>query len=291
MNAAVVIAEIGCNHQGSMETARELIRTAAQFAQAPVVKFQKRSPGEMLSPDEYARPHPVARNAFGDSYGAHREYLELSAEQHKDLRDWCREYGTGYACSVWDITSAKDIISLDPEWIKIPSACNLNRPLLELLAREFSGPIHISLGMTTRDEEQQIVALMDSLGRAKDTVLYSCTSGYPVAFDDICLGELTRLYREFGTTVSAVGFSGHHLGIAVDIAALALGARFIERHYTLDRTMKGTDHAASLEPDGLRRLVRDVRNVGLALGEKHSELLPVEVEQRMKLKSGQIRWN
>lgn len=274
-----------------METARELIRTAAQFAQAPVVKFQKRNPGEMLSADEYARPHPVARNAFGDSYGEHREFLELSADQHRELREWCREYGTGYACSVWDITSAKEIIALEPEWIKVPSACNLNRPLLEVLAREFSGPIHISLGMTTRAEEQQIVALMDGLGRAKDTVLYSCTSGYPVAFEDICLGELTRLRRDFASTVSAIGFSGHHLGIAVDIAALALGAQFIERHYTLDRTMKGTDHAASLEPDGLRRLVRDVRNVGLALGEKHSELLPVEEEQRVKLKSGQVRWS
>ncbi|MBK8629626.1 MAG: N-acetylneuraminate synthase family protein [Sphingomonadales bacterium] len=290
MNAAVVVAEIGCNHQGSMDKARELIRTAAQFAQAPVVKFQKRNPGELLSPEEFAKPHPVARNAFGETYGEHRAYLELSVEQHRELQGWCRDYGTGYACSVWDITSAREIMSIEPEWIKIPSACNLNRPLLELLAREFAGPIHISLGMTTRDEVQQIVALMDDLGRAKDIVLYVCTSGYPVAFEDVCLGELPRLRQDFGDTVSAIGFSGHHLGIAVDIAALALGAQFIERHYTLDRTMKGTDHAASLEPDGLRRLVRDVRNVGLALGEKRSDMLPVEEEQRVKLKSGQIRW-
>ncbi|MDG2002632.1 MAG: N-acetylneuraminate synthase family protein [Novosphingobium sp.] len=291
MSAAVVIAEIGCNHQGSMETARELISTAAQFAQAPVVKFHKRNPRELLSPDEYSRPHPVVRNAFGDSYDEHREFLELTVDQHRSLREACDGFGPKYACSVWDVTSAKDIIPLDPEWIKVPSACNLNRPLLEFLGREFSGQIHISLGMTNRAEEQQIVGLMDNMGRAKDTVLYSCTSGYPVGFGDICLGELTRLRSAFGSTVSAFGFSGHHLGIAADIAALALGAQFIERHYTLDRTMKGTDHAASLEPDGLRRLVRDVKNVGLALGEKREEVLPVEDEQRVKLKSGQIQWN
>ena len=291
MSGAIVVAEIGCNHQGSMDTARALIEAAAQFAQAPVVKFQKRNPSELLTSDEYRRPHPVQRNAFGESYGAHREFLEFNASQHRALKACCNEYGIGYACSVWDLTSAQDIISLDPQWIKIPSACNLNKPLLDFICDEYAGQIHLSLGMTSRAEEEKIVNLLAGKGRAVDTVLYGCTSGYPVAFEDVALGELTRLQKNYGDTVFAIGFSGHHLGIAVDVAALALGARFIERHFTLDRTMKGTDHAASLEPDGLRRLVRDLAHVDLALKEKPEEILPVEEQQRLKLKSGQIQWS
>src|SRR5690606_37553198 len=106
----------------------------------------------------------------------------------------------------------------------------------------------------------------------------------PVSFEDLSLLEIVRLREEYGRDVKAIGFSGHHLGIAADIAAMTLGAAVIERHFTLDRTWKGTDHAASLEPDGLRRLVRDVRNVAMALAPKRSELLPVELEQRRKLK-------
>ena len=115
-------------------------------------------------------------------------------------------------------------------------------------------------------------------------VLFSCTSGYPVAFEEICLLEITRLKEKFGTKVKQIGFSGHHLGIAADIAAQALGAEVFERHFTLDRTWKGTDHAASLEPDGMRRLARDLKNVALALSHKSQEILPVEAVQREKLK-------
>jgi len=160
----------------------------------------------------------------------------------------------------------------------------LHWPMLGVLADEFGGQIHVSLGMTTQAEMDQTVSFFESRGRAKDVVLYACTSGYPVAFEDICLLELTRLRERYGETVGAIGFSGHHLGIAADIAALALGAEWIERHFTLDRTWKGTDHAASLEPDGLRRLARDARAVSKALTYKSSELLNVEVETRAKLK-------
>jgi N-acetylneuraminate synthase len=115
-------------------------------------------------------------------------------------------------------------------------------------------------------------------------VLYACTSGYPVPFSEVCLLEITRLRERFGHRVKAIGFSGHHLGIAVDAAATALGAAWVERHFTLDRTWKGTDHAASLEPDGLRRLVRDLRAVHRALRPKTTDLLGVEKPQRRKLK-------
>ena len=115
-------------------------------------------------------------------------------------------------------------------------------------------------------------------------MMYALGSGYPVAFEDICLKEIVRLKKSFGARVKSVGLSGHHLGIAADVAGLALGAEWFERHFTLDRTWKGTDHSASLEPDGLRRLVRDLNNVSLALACKSSDLLAVEEVQRKKLK-------
>jgi N-acetylneuraminate synthase len=156
--------------------------------------------------------------------------------------------------------------------------------MLGYLCGEFGGQIHLSLGMTNREEEAKIVEFFESKGRAKDLVIYSCTSGYPVPFEDICLLEINRLRAAYEARVGAIAFSGHQLGIAADIAAMTLGAKYIERHFTLDRTWKGTDHAASLEPDGLRKLVRDVRNVGKSLKYKETEILEIEQAQRDKLK-------
>ena len=168
--------------------------------------------------------------------------------------------------------------------MKIPSACNLNRPMLLWLCDHFGGEVHVSLGMTSRAEEEELVRLFEERGRAKDLVLYACTSGYPVPFEDVCLLEISRLRASFGGRVKEIGFSGHHLGIAVDVAALTLGARVFERHFTLDRTWMGTDHAASLEPDGMRKLARDLRHVSLALHSKGQDILPIEEVQRAKLK-------
>jgi len=279
-----IIAEIGCNHKGDMDVAKEMIHIAAYFCKVDVVKFQKRNPRELLSEAEYNAPHPNPMHAYGKTYGEHREFLELDLEQNRQLKKWCEENGVAYSTSVWDLTSAREIISLHPSLIKVPSACNLHFELLEMLARDYSGEIHLSFGMTKREEEEKIVAFLEQHGAAGRTVIYSCTSVYPVAFEDICLLEIPRLIRSFGSRVKEIGFSGHHLGIAADVAAMALGATWIERHFTLDRTWKGTDHAASLEPDGLRRLVRDVRNVHRALGAKETELLPCEDIQRAKLK-------
>ena len=291
MNIPQIIAEIGCNHKGDMSIAKELIMTAALFCKADVVKFQKRCNKELLTEDEYNTPHPNPANSYGDTYGAHRDFLEFDLEQHRQLKQWCEEYGVIYSTSVWDLTSAKEIVSLNPSLIKIPSACNLNKPLLDYLCANYKGEIHLSFGMTSKDEEEQIVSFFESKGRNKDAVVYSCTSGYPVPFEDICLLEITRLKEQFGKRVKAIGFSGHHLGIAVDSAAVALGAEWIERHYTLDRTWKGTDHAASLEPDGLRKLVRDCRAVAKALEYKKSDILDIESVQRNKLKKNQVKWD
>lgn len=290
MQTPKIIAEIGCNHKGDMSIAKELIMTAATYCKADVVKFQKRCNTELLSQEEYSTPHPNPANSYGDTYGAHREFLEFTPEQHKQLQAWCEEFGIEYSTSVWDVTSAKEITALKPGLIKIPSACNLNKPMLEYLCDNYDGEIHLSFGMTTKQEEEEIISFFESKGRNKDLVLYNCTSGYPVPFEDICLLEITRMREAYADRVKAIGFSGHHLGIAVDSAAVALGAEWVERHYTLDRTWKGTDHAASLEPDGVRKLVRDCKAVAKALTYKEKEILDIEAVQRNKLKKNQVKW-
>lgn len=284
MQTPKIIAEIGCNHKGDMLIAKELIATAALFCKADVIKFQKRNPKELLTTAEYNTPHPNPANAYGITYGEHREYLEFDLDQHKQLKQWCEELGAVYSTSVWDLTSAKEIASIHPQLIKIPSACNLKFDMLEFLCQNYVGEIHISFGMTTHAEEEKIISFFETYERAKDLVIYSCTSGYPVTFGDICLFEIIRLKDRFGSRVKQIGFSGHHLGIAADIAAMTIGAEWIERHFTLDRTWKGTDHSASLEPDGIRKLVRDVHNVYKALTFKKTEVLEVEKVQRKKLK-------
>ncbi|MBS2210078.1 N-acetylneuraminate synthase family protein [Carboxylicivirga mesophila] len=284
MKEARVIAEIGCNHKGDMEIAKELIQMAKVFCKADIVKFQKRSNKELLTQEQYDAPHPNPMHSYGETYGEHREFLEFSVEQHKELQDYCNEIGIEYSTSVWDLTSAKEVASLKPQLIKIPSACNNNFEMLEWLAKNYQGEIHVSTGMTTKDEIEDLIQFFIKHDRNKDLVVYNCTSGYPVPFEDICLLEIRTLIDKYANKVKEIGFSGHHLGIAVDIAAYTLGATYIERHYTLDRTWKGTDHSASLEPDGLRRLCRDLKAVNKALTYKNKDILDIEQVQRDKLK-------
>ena len=279
-----VIAEAGCNHMGQMEIAHDLIEVAAHFCKADAIKFQKRCPKELLTPEQYNAPHPNPANSYGKTYGEHREFLEFTVEQHAQLKEWCEQAGITYSTSVWDMTSAKEIASLKPKFIKIPSACNTHFEMLQWLCDHYQGEIQLSFGMTSHEEEEKIVKLFEANGRQKDLVLFNCTSGYPVPFKDVCLLEIERMRKAYENRVKAIGFSGHHLGIAVDIAAYTLGANIIERHYTLDRTWKGTDHAASLEPDGVRKLVRNLNAVHEALTYKQVEILPIEQVQREKLK-------
>lgn len=279
-----VIAEIGCNHMGDFEIAKRFIDVAHRFCEVTHVKFQKRHPRTLLSNEQYNTPHPVPENSYGPTYGAHREFLEFNVEQHQELKLYCESLGMIYSCSVWDMPSVRDILSLNPRYVKIPSATNTNSDLLAFLCDEYGGQLHLSLGMTTRREEEEIAELFRRKKRLKDVVLYACTSGYPIAPAEACLLEIPRLIDRYGNEVADIGYSGHHNGIALDIAAFTLGANFIERHFTLDRTWKGTDHAASLEPDGLRRLNRNLAQTAAALSLKPSEILPIELPQRAKLK-------
>lgn len=282
-----VMAEIGCNHMGQVEIAKELL-TLTKQAGADYGKFQKRNPKELLTPEQYSAPHPNPRNSYGGTYGAHREFLELSVDQHRELKEHCDEIGLGYSCSVWDLTSAKEIVSINPDLIKVGSPSNMHWEMQKVLRDEYSGDVHISTGMTTKAEIEQIVSFWEQgKGDAKNrVVLYNCTSGYPVPFEDVCLLELRTLYDTFSTRVKHIGFSGHHLGIAVDVAAYAMGATWNERHFTKDRTWKGTDHAASLEPAGLQKLCRDLKATWKCMTYKATDILPIEKEQRAKLKWG-----
>ncbi len=283
-----VIAEIGCNHKGDMEIAKELIKVAKIFCNVDAVKFQKRNNKELLTEEQYNQPHPNPSNAYGDTYGLHREHLEFTLEQHLELKSYCDDIGIIYSTSVWDLTSAKEITSLNPLFIKIPSACNNNFEMLGWLCEHYQGEIHISTGMTTKSEIDDVVQFFSDKKRNNDVVLYNCTSGYPVPFEDVCLLDISILNDNYKDKVKHIGFSGHHLGIAVDVAAYTLGANIIERHYTIDRTWKGTDHAASLEPMGLRKLARDLHAVHKALTYKSEDILPIEKIQRDKLKNKKV---
>ena len=278
-----IVAEICCNHQGDMEIAKQMIKVAAD-GKATVAKFQKRSNKEFLTEDQFNAPHPNKMHSFGEPYGAHREFLEFSLEEHLKLKEYCEEINVDYSTSVWDVTSAKEISQLNPNLIKVPSACNNHFDMLAILRDEYSGDVHISLGMTTKDEEKKIINFFNETNSLDRLIIYACTSGYPVPFKQTCLLEISRLINEYDEKVKSIGFSGHHLGIAIDVAAYTLGANWIERHFTKDRTWKGTDHAASLEPAGLSKLTRDLKASYNSLTYKDNDILDIEAPQREKLK-------
>jgi len=280
-----VIAEIGCNHMGDMNIAKELIDLAKETG-AQYVKFQKRNNKELLTEEQYNEPHPNSNNSYGDTYGAHREFLEFNVQQNKELKEYCDSIDIVYSTSVWDVTSAKEMITFEPEFLKVPSACNNNFKMLKVLRDEYEGQVQLSIGMTTKEEVEEIVSFFEKTNQAKNRLLiYSCTSGYPVPAEDVALLEINWLYENYGDRVNEIGFSGHHLGTNLDIAAFTLGARWIERHFTKDKTWKGTDHGASLEADELKVLVDGLNETYEALHFKDREILPIEQVQRDKLKN------
>lgn len=281
-----VIAEIGCNHMGSMELAKRFIRIAKDYCEVDAVKFQTRDIETWAQryPELYNAPHPNPVNSYGDTYKAHREALEFDLEQNRELKEYCEKMDIIYSTSVWDLPSAKRIASLEPQFIKIPSACNTNSEMLEWLCDNYKGEIQVSTGMTTHDELDHIVDLFLKKGRSQDLVVYNCTSGYPVPYEDVCLLEINTLKEKYGDKVKEIAFSGHHIGFAIDIAAYTLGATTFERHFTLNKNWKGTDHGASLEPDEMKNLVISLNQANQALQYKKKEILDIEDVQRKKLK-------
>ena len=279
-----IICEIGGNHKGEFELAKEMVKIASNFCDVDIIKFQKRNNRELLSEDEFNKPHPNPEHSYGETYGAHRENLEFNIDQHKELKKYCESFNKIYSSSVWDITSANEIVSLNPSIIKIPSAMNLNFPLLSHICKIYNGEIHLSLGMTFDKEIAKIIDFFENKNKLNNLVIYYCRSSYPAYEDKLNLNQISKLKSLYGDKIKSIGFSGHHPGISIDIAAYTLGAEYFERHFTLNRTFKGTDHAASLEPDGLRRLVRNLRETKIALSDWDGNLDEEETFQRNKLK-------
>ena len=270
---------------GNMDIAKELIDLAKQSG-VEYVKFQKRNNRELLTEEQYSTPHPVPGNSYGNTYGEHREFLEFDVEQNKELKEYCDALGIVYSTSVWDVTSAKEMVTFEPEFLKVPSACNNNFNMLKILRDEYQGQVQLSVGMTTKNEIEEIVSFFEETNQAKNRLLiYSCTSGYPVPAKDVALLEINWLYNNYGDRVSEIGFSGHHLGINLDVAAYTLGARWIERHFTKDKAWKGTDHGASLNASELSNLVMSLDEVHESLHYKDSDILTIEQVQRDKLKN------
>lgn len=272
---AFIIAEAGINHQGEPEIARALIRVAAESG-ADAVKFQKRSLHRILTAEGLAAPYEN-RNSFGATYGEHKKALEFDVSTHAALKQYAESLRILYLASAWDEESVDLLEGLDVAAHKVASADLTNLPLLDHMGRT-GRPLLLSTGMSTLEEVDRAV---ECVRRHHDRiVLLQCTSTYPSRFDQINLRVMARYRTRYGLLV---GYSGHEKGIAIPVAAVAMGACIIERHFTLDRTMKGGDHAASLEPVGLQKMVRDIRHLEEALGDGEKRIYDEERPIRRKL--------
>ena len=272
-----VIAEIGCVHVGKIDRAKKLINLA-KLAGANIVKLQKRNPIECVPKKLRKRPHNNKDFAYGETYLKHRENIELDVGQHYELKQHCESINIEYSTSVFDITSAEEIIQLNPKYIKIPSCCNTHWKLIDTLLNKYKGDIHISLGMTTADNRDDIARYLSPY---KDRiVVYLCTSKYPAEFKDLHLMELNKMKKIY----NRIGYSGHHYGISIDIAAYTLGATYIEGHFIDDRCFPHTDARASIEPQGLNRLCRNLENTYKAMTFKPYDMDEEEFEQAQNLR-------
>lgn len=270
-----VVAEAGVNHNGQLDLARRLVQVAAE-AGAEAVKFQKRSVRDILVADALDRAYD-SPNAMGTTYGEHRERLELSDEAFGQVMACAAESGITVFASAWDPRSADALDAAGVPAFKIASADVTNLPLIEHVARK-GRPMIMSTGMSTMEEIADAVATVRR--HHDDLILLQCTSVYPSASDEVHLRAMETLRGAFQVPV---GYSGHERGLAPTQAAVALGAAVVERHLTLDRTMRGPDHAASLEPDELQMLVRNVREIERALGSPDKRILEREWPSRRRL--------
>lgn len=284
------IAEIGHNHQGDVEKCKQLISKAHECG-ADAVKLQKRDNKSLFTRQMYNAPYDN-RNSFGATYGEHRDFLEFGRQEYRELIEYCDQLGVIFFATAFDFNSADFLAQLDMPAYKIASGDLRSIPLLKHVA-SFNKPLIISTGG----------AAMEDIERAYDTLMpindqiciMQCTSGYPPEYHELNLRVIDTYRKRFPNVV--IGYSGHDNGIAMSLVAYMLGARIIEKHFTLNRAWKGTDHAFSLEPNGLRRLIRDLRRTKIALGDGRkvvyeSEVNPIrkmskKIVAKVKLKKGQ----
>jgi sialic acid synthase len=271
-----VIAEIGHNHQGSVEKCKELFRQAKECG-ANSVKLQKRHNRTLFTQAAFDRPYDN-ENSFGPTYGAHREALEFGRSEYLELQAYARELGITFFATAFDFRSADFLAELDVPVFKIASGDLRNTPLLEYVAH-FGKPMIVSTGGGSLEDVQRAYDAIRPINPR--LAILQCTASYPAAFEDLDLGVIQTFRALFPDIV--VGYSGHDNGIAMAVAAYVLGARIVEKHFTLNRAMKGTDHAFSLEPQGLRKLVRDVRRARIAIGDGDKKVRECEEPAVIKM--------
>jgi len=273
-NKIKIIAELGINHQGDLDTMKKLMYSAKRCG-VDYVKGQKREPKVALTPEQYARPYE-SLHSFGKTYGEHKEFLEFSKEQWLELFDYADKINVKLFNSVFDPVSADLMNDIGQELFKIGSAEVTRLELLEQV-KSFNKPIIISSGMSTIEE---IDKAMDVL-KGSDVTLMQCTSSYPSKETEVHLNVLKTYQERYGVPV---GLSGHYINGsgAIEAAAVAMGVSWIERHFTLDRTMKGTDQSASLEKIGMKNVVKSVRVVERAMGGFNKQVLKSEIPIREK---------
>ena len=274
--SAFIIAEIGINHQGNVNIARELVKTAKECG-ANAVKLQKRSISRILTKEGLEMPYDN-RNSFGKTYGEHKKALELSNSDYQTLNTYCRDLDIIFSASGWDEESIDFLDELDVPFFKMTSADMTNFPLLTHTAKK-DKPMIMSTGMANMEMVKSAYSLVQPINN--QIAILQCTSTYPSAFSEVHLNVLQTYIKEFPDAV--IGYSGHEQGIAIPPAAVALGAKIIERHFTLDRTMKGGDHSASLEPQGFAKMVRDIRAIEDAMGNSQKVIQESEAPVFKKL--------
>jgi sialic acid synthase len=264
-----VIAELGNNHQGSIAECKKLI-LAAKESGADAVKLQKRSNKDLFTQSMLDSPYDNP-NSYGKTYGKHREYLELDIEAYFELKECCETLEIDFFATPFDIESVDTLDRIDLPFYKVASGDLTNIPLIECLATR-GKPIIISTGgATLPDIDRAHSAIRD---QECDVVILQCTAAYPARSEQLNLQVIQTLREKYPDTV--IGYSGHDNGIAMPLVAYVLGARVIEKHFTLDRTLKGTDHVFSLTPNGLKSMVRDLRRAHSAMGDGAKRMLEVE---------------
>ena len=268
-----IVAEIGINHNGSLDIAKRLIDAAVE-AGVDAVKFQKRTP-ELAVPEAYR--NVMRETPWGlITYLEYRRRIELGAEAYAEIDRYCRELGIPWFASVWDQPSVDFLEPFNPVCYKIPSAALTDHALLSKV-RATGRPLVLSTGMSTME---QIQAAVECLG-TENLIILHCTSTYPAKIEELNLRMIQTLQRIFDCPI---GYSGHEVGLQTSIAAVVLGAALLERHITLDRSMWGSDQAASVEPHGFKRLVRDIRVIESAMGDGIKRVYDSELPIQRKLR-------
>lgn len=273
---AYVIAEIGHNHQGSLKTAKELFQSAAECG-VDAAKLQKRDNRSLYTREMFDKPYDN-ENSFGATYGEHREALEFGKIEYEELQAEAERVRMAFFATAFDFRSADFLAELNVPAYKIASGDLKNTPLLKHVAK-IGKPIIVSTGGGTMEDVQRAYdAIMPINPRL---CLMQCTCGYPAEFAELDLRVISTYREAFPEVV--IGYSGHDNGIAMPLAAYMLGARIIEKHFTLNRAMRGTDHRFSLEPVGMKKMIRDLKRVRLALGDGRKKVYASEAGPALKM--------